>query len=449
MPKTIEGALYPDYRAKLLQEYQNDVKNTVVRHALSRSTITDTVHETNLDITNNLTFSNEVKTMPVCNQKASGRCWIFAGLNVLREIVAKKIGLAEKEMFELSQNYLSLFDKIEKANFALESVISLASYSPNERVFQFILDNPISDGGQWDMFVNLVKKYGLMPKSCFPETYQSDNTRETNFLVNSLIRRFAYEAHELAVNGRNSEIRPLKEKTLEAVYRLFYDAFGIPPQEFEFEYNDAKHHFHKEKYTPLSFFEKYIGKEIDEYHSLINSPTADKPFLKTFTIDYLGNVIEGKPIHHLNVTMKDMKDAIIRQLLAGEVVWFGSDVGFFRDRASYAWDDKSFDYESALGFTIEFDKAAMLDFRHSAMNHAMVIVGVDLEDGKPLKWKIENSWGEASGSKGYHVMSDTWFERFVYQAVIKTKYLTKEQVNANKKAPIHLDPWDPMGTLAD
>ncbi len=443
----IEGALDKTLRARLQAEYEKDRVNKVIRHALARESVSHAVYDPSAQIGTNLAFSNEVKTMPVTNQRSSGRCWIFAGLNVLREIVGKKLNIPGS--FELSQNYLSLFDKIEKANFALESVISLSQYSPNERVFQFVLDNPVSDGGQWDMFVNLVKKYGLMPKDCFPETYQSNNTRETNFMVNAIIRQFAFKAHELSAKGKKSDIRPLKEETLESIYRLFFDAFGVPPEKFEFEYVDAKDKFHKETHTPKSFFDKYIGKEIDEYQSLINSPTADKPFLRNFTIDYLGNVLEGKPINHLNVEMKDMKEAIVKQLLAGEVVWFGSDVSFYRDRDYHAWDDKAFDYDSAFGFGIDFDKGAMLDFRHSAMNHAMVIVGVDLEDGRPLKWKIENSWGADVGSKGYFVMSDTWFDRFVYQAVVKTKYLTKEQVSAAKKVPVHLNPWDPMGTLAD
>ncbi len=444
---SIEGSLDQSTRNSILKEYLDDPKNVVVRHAISRTNITDIVHDIQADPSTTMVFSNEIKTMPVTNQKSSGRCWIFAGLNVLREIVAKKLGTTGQ--FELSQNYISLFDKIEKANFALESVISLAQYSPNERVFQFILNDPVSDGGQWDMFVNLVKKYGLMPKDCFPETFHSEHTRETNSLVNGIIREFAFRAHELSVKGKKSDIRPLKDKTMESIYRLFFDAFGVPPESFEFEWNDSKEKFHKESFTPKAFFDKFVGKEIDEYQSLINSPTEDKPFMRNFTIDYLGNVLEGKAINHLNVTMDDMKEAIIKQLLAGEIVWFGSDVSFFRDRASSAWDDKAFDYESAFGIRPEFDKGAMLDFRHSAMNHAMCIVGVDLEDGKPLKWKIENSWGSDSGTSGYYVMSNTWFDRFVYQAVVKQKYLTKEQISAAKKVPVHLNPWDPMGTLAD
>ncbi len=447
MKPSIQGALEGQLLADIRADYAADPKNGIVRHALARNAVSDIVFASDSLKDTRMTFSNTIKTLPVTNQKSSGRCWIFAALNILREIVAKKLGI--KSQFELSQNYISLFDKIEKANFALESCISLCDRDPNDRVFQFVLGWPVSDGGQWDMFVNLVHKYGLMPKDAFPETFQSDNTRELNFLVNAAIRDFAHKAHVLAKEGKKSEIRALKEETIAKIYKVYLNAFGVPPSEFDFAYVDEKDKYHKDHYTPLSFFEKFIGSEIDEFQSLINSPTADKPYNRNFTIDYLGNVVEGKMINHVNVSMEDMKEAIIRQLLAGEPVWFGSDVSFYRDRSTFAWDDKAYDYRAPFGLEPDFEKGAMLDFRNSAMNHAMVITGVDLQDGKALKWKIENSWGEAGGEKGYYVMSASWFDKFVYQAVVKNKYLTKEQVKAAKGAPIHLDPWDPMGTLAD
>lgn len=443
----IEGALDEKRTKTILDDYEKSSTASLARHALSRTVLTDAIYDPASLVSVQNTFSIDIKTMPVCNQKKSGRCWIFAGLNILREIIGKKAGIKE---FELSQNYIALFDKIEKANFALESIITLAQYSPNERVFQFILDNPVSDGGQWDMFVNIVTKYGLMPKSVFPETAQSNQTAPSNFLINATIRNFAYEAHKLAEQGKFDSIRSLKETTMEKIYHLCLSCFGVPPKTFDFEYDDSKGKHHVEEgYTPLSFFAKYVGDAIEQYQSIINSPTSDKPFNKNYTVDYLGNVIEGRPINHLNLPMDRVKALIIKQLSEGNPVWFGSDVSFYRDSHSHAWDSKAFDYEAMFGLNIEFDKAAMLDFRHSAMNHAMVITGVDIKHGKPTRWKIENSWGNDVGIAGYFVMSDEFFDKFVYQAVVLKKYLNKSELTATGKSPTHLNPWDPMGTLAD
>lgn len=443
------GALDEARTGKILDEYNKDSKNAVVRHALSRTPISGVVYDSGSEISLNPKFSLELKTLPVANQKASGRCWIFAGLNILRELIAKKIKVTGK--FELSQNYISLYDKIEKSNYALETIISMASRDHDDRELSFILREPVSDGGQWDMFVDLVKKYGLLPQEAFPETFQSNNTREADNLVNAAIRGFAASASHLYKEGKEKEIRPLKEELMDKIYALFLNSFGVPPKKFDFEYMDNKNVYHVEKgLTPLSFFNKYIGSEIDNYQSIINSPTSDKPFMKNFTIDYLGNVVEGKPINHLNLTMSRIKELIVKQLKAGYPVWFGSDVGFFRDRPSFYWDTNTFDYLSSFGFDIRFDKGDMLDFSASAMNHAMVISGVNLdENGKPTRYKIENSWGEDNGLKGYYVMGEEWFDAFVYQAVILKDLLSDEERKAALESPIHLHPWDPMGTLAD
>lgn len=446
MEKTIIGSISEEKRGKIMERYEGDKTNNIVRHALSRNPITDVVFESSSCKDVNAYYSIDVKTLPACNQKQSGRCWIFAGLNVLREIVAKECGLTS---FELSQNYISLFDKIEKANFALECILKLGDRDPDDREFSYVLKNLISDGGQWDMFVNLVKKYGVMPKDVFPENYQSEGTRQSDFIVNSYIRSFASKARALLKEGKETETRELKEETMEKIYVFFLNCFGVPPKTFDFEYTN-KDGYHLERgLTPKSFFDKYIGEKIDEYQSLINSPTSDKPFLRNYTIDYLGNVIEGKPINHLNLPMERIKEIIIKQLSDNEVVWLGSDVSFYRDPNTPAWDDRAFDYLSTFGFDIKFSKSDMLDFKASAMNHAMVITGVNLIDNKPTKWKIENSWGRDSGKEGYFVMSSSFFDKFAYQAVVLKKYLTEEELKASESEPIHLHPWDPMGTLAD
>lgn len=443
----LKGTLDNKFSDIFFEEYQQDSKNTIVRHAMSRNSVGSIVFEPNAVPAVAPHFSVEVKTLPVTDQKRTGRCWIFAGLNVLRETIARKCHIKD---FELSHNYIALYDKIEKANFALETCIQLCGYSPNERVFQFILNCPVSDGGQWDMFINIVRKYGVVPKDVFPETYQSSNTMETDFLVNAAIRSFAFEACRLNMEGKMEEVRTLKNQVIKKIYAMFLNAFGVPPQTFDFEYTDDKDAYHIDaNLSPKQFCDKYLGDDIYQYQSIINSPTEDKPFGKTFTIKYLGNVLEGRQIQHLNLKMDRIKELIVKQLSNGDVVWFGSDISFYRLRDYFAWDDKSFDYQSTFDFEIEFEKGAMLNYRHSAMNHAMVITGVDLKDGKPTKWKIENSWGEEVGEKGYFVMSDSWFTKFVYQAVIFNKNLSQEELTEAKQNPIPLDPWDPMGTLAD
>lgn len=442
-----EETLSCELFSELEKSYKEDKKNDVIRHALIKNPIVDVVYDNKNEIDTTFIFSNEVKTLPVCNQKASGRCWIFAGLNVLREIIAKKLNLRN---FELSQNYIALCDKLEKANYALTSIIDLIDNEPNERVLMHILTNGVGDGGQWDMFRNLVVKYGILPKNNFNETYQSSNTMESNHLLNTYIRKFASEAKKLANENRKNEIHALKKEYLKNIYNLLTNSFGLPVEKFDFEYYDKDDKYHLEKdLTPKSFFEKYIGNEIDEYVSIINSPTKDKPFNKVYTIAYLNNVVEGKLIKHLNLPMERIKELVEKQIDDNNIVWFGSDVSFYRNRITGLWDDLSFDYVSAFNIDYKFNKEDMLDFHASVMNHAMCLTGYNKKDGKTNRYKVENSWGEDVGNKGYFIMSSSWFDSFVYQAVILKKYLNEEEIDAYNKEPAVLDPWDPMGTLAD
>lgn len=438
--------LNEDTLNELKKNYAENNKNTIIRHALSVEPISSLVNDQKNIGQVQQVFNITVKTMDVCDQKASGRCWIFAGLNILREIIGKKCNI---DNFELSQNYLALFDKLEKCNYLISSICDLISEDPDSRVLSFLLTNGIGDGGQWDMFRNLVVKYGIVPKSVFGETYQSSNTRLSDQLINSYCRQFAYEAQKLNKENKSKEISLLKDEYMNKIYALLINCFGVPPSEFNFEYYDKDKNYHNEVgYTPKSFFEKYIGNEIDEYISIINSPTKDKPYNQTYTIDYLNNVIEGRIVKHLNLPMERIKELAIAQLKSGEPVWFGSDVGFYGDRLAGIWDDNSFDYMSAFGFEIKFDKAAMLDYKQSAMSHAMCLTGVNVIDNCATKWKVENSWGSDRGEKGYFIMSSSWFDTYVYQIVVKKKFLTEQELKEYAKEPVVLYPWDPMGTLA-
>lgn len=433
------------------KKYLGCRKHTVLRHALSLSEMNLVCSSLDEVFSRQFTFNVDVKTLPVSNQKRSGRCWIFSASTILREIIQKKIHV--KDQFEISQNYISYFDKLEKYNYYLENILQYAfkGEERQSRKMAFLLSG-VGDGGQWDMYVDLVKKYGIVPKAAFPETAQSNNTHLSTTLLNSALRKFASEVYEKIEEGTTlDELHILKTEYMDKIHDVLTDCFGLPPQKFDFEYTDEDGHVHIEKnLTPKSFFEKYVGDEIDEFVSVIHAPTRDKEYDKTYSIELVGNVIGGKPITHLNLPLERIEELIINQLKDGEIVWFGSDVSYYGNRQDGLWDDQAFDYQTPFGFDFRFDKEKMLDFSNSMMNHAMCITGVNLdENGKPNRWKIENSWGDDIGKKGYFVMSESWFESFVYQAAVKRKYLDEKELEALSKEPVLLPPWDPFGTLAD
>lgn len=422
-------------------EYKKDIANTIARRALVKSKISDlTKVNEQTEFTRNM-FSINLKTLPVTNQKRSGRCWIFAGCNVIREKIAEKYNLKD---FEISQNYIAFYDKLEKCNYLLESIISLKNSPKDDRTLDYLLSTGVQDGGQWDLFVNIVNKYGVVPKNAFPETFQSSNTNEIDGLLNKYIRKFAYDIRN---NEENIEAR--KEKSIKEIYSILCSCFGIPPKTFTFEYvdKDKKYNIIKDL-TPMKFYKEIVPINLDDYVSIINSPTDDKPFGKTYTVDYLGNVIEGNEVLYLNLEIERLKELAINQLKDGETVWFGSDCGKAGDREGGVWDDATFDIDTLFKINSQMSKGAMLDTRESAMNHAMVITGVNLDNETPTKWKIENSWGDEVADKGYYVATDSWFTKYVYQVVVNKKYLTQEEKESLKAEKMRLKPWDPMGTLA-
>lgn len=433
---------------KIEEEYFADKSATVARHAIAANDIAvaaaskDSVKEMDFN------FDINIKTMAVSNQKASGRCWIFAACNVMRELIGKKIGAGT---FKLSQSYIAFYDKLEKLNYALNALIETIDKDYDDRTVQFLVQSGIGDGGQWDMLVNVVKKYGICPKNAFVETFTSNNTRILNSLLNAEIRRFASESRVVLRKDGMDAVEELKDSYMKRFYKALISCYGIPPKNFDLKYTDDKNEYHVVRgFTPKSFFEKYIGKEIDEYVSCINAPTKSKPFMKSYTVKYLGNVADGKIVKHLNLPMERLKELILCQLKDNQIVWFGSDVASYGDRMRGVWNDQEFDFKSLLDLDIKMEKGESLDFRASAMNHAMCITGVGFDaDGVPSKWKIENSWGDDRGYKGYFIMSASWFDQYTYQAVVNKKYLTKEELAAYEAEPVVLQPWDPMGSLAD
>ena len=417
--------------------------------AMSKQDLDEVIFDTAKSWEGSFLFNHELETLPVTNQKSSGRCWLFAALNLFREIANKKLNM---EQFELSQNFIAYYDKLEKANYFLWSIMQTLDLYKDDRVVNYIVETGIQDGGQWDMMANLVKKYGLVPKSAMPETHKSSNTRSVNRAINVKLRRAAAILRREYRNGASNEaLEAICAETLTDIHGILTAAFGQPPEKFDFEYRDKDKNFHRvEGLTPMSFWKEYIDFPFDEYVSLINSPTDDKPFGKAYTIRFIGNVVEGDLVCYLNTEIDTIKKAIMATIDAGESVWFGSDVGWFMDRSSGCLLNDLNDYGTLFGgMEFKCSKEDKLDYRMSAMNHAMTITGYHEVGGKPVRWKIQNSWGDEKGSKGYYMMDDAWFDNYVYQAVVKKSLLSPELLKALDGEKQVLEPWDPMGTLAD
>lgn len=375
---------------------------------------------------------------------------MFAALNTMRHEMQQKFNLPDD--FELSQSYQFFWDKFEKANYFYENVVKTAHKPTDSRKVAWLMNEPQNDGGQWDMLCALIDKYGVMPKSAMPESFNSTNSRGIDSVLNNKLRHDAVILRKMINEDQASEdeLNAKRKEMLSEVYRMLSYAFGEPARRFTFEYRTKKdNEFHRDAdLTPQKFFQKYVGWDLDNYVSIIQAPTADKKYHQTYTIDMLGNVVGGRPIKHLNLPMDEFKQLAIEQLKNGESVWFGSDVVQYSETKLGIMALNTYDYNRLFDVDLDMSKADALDYSQSMMDHAMVLTGVDLVDDKPIKWKVENSWGNKVGHKGYFVMSDAWMDKYCYQIVINKKYLSEKLKKAQAQKPIVLKPWDPMGTLA-
>ena len=393
-------------------------------------------------------FSIDLDVGNVSNQKQSGRCWMFAALNTMRHDM--KTNFKVTKDFELSQNFTYFWDKLEKANYFYQNVLETADKPTDDRTVSWLMTTPQQDGGQWDMIVAIIEKYGVVPQSVMPETYNSSKSTEINATLNLKLRKDAVDLRELVAAGTSeAEIEAVKEAKLTEIYRLLAYSFGEPPATFDFEYRDSDNEYHIDKnLTPKTFYDKFIGWDLDEYVSIINGPTDDKPYNNMYTVDRLGNVVNGRPVRHLNVNMADFRDVAIKQLQSGESVWFGCDVGQSSERQLGIMDTELYHKDELFNIDLALSKAERLDYGESLMTHAMVLTGVDIVDDQATKWKVENSWGEKVGKKGFFVMSDNWMEEYCYQVVVNKRFLPEKLQAILKEEPKVLAPWDPMGALA-
>lgn len=429
-------------------KYNANASNKVVQNAIAKVGINKSSIDNNMTRRHNFVFSHETEKGEITNQKSSGRCWMFAALNTARVDTMEKLNV---KTFEFSQNYTLFWDKLEKSNYFLDSIIETVDEPLNSRLVQHLLQAPVQDGGQWDMFSGILEKYGAVPKAAMPETYHSSNTRELNQLLTAKLRDFAAKIRESYKDGKSTEeLVDQKEDYLYFVYALLVKTLGEVPETFTYEYRDKDEDFHRiSDITPQEFFEKYVAWDLEERISLINAPTEDKPFGKTYTVKYLGTIKEAQPIRYVNAPIEALKEAAVQSIKDGEPVWFGCDVGKMLDREAGIMDDRAYDYEATLGESVELTKAQRLDYGESLLTHAMVFVGVDLDDeGNPIKWKVENSWGDKNGDKGVYSMTDKWFDEYNYQVAVKRKYIDEKWLKALDEPVVELEPWDPMGALA-
>ena len=433
---------------KLYAAYEANPKFAAMENAISHNGLLTSLEKRSTAVENTPVFSLDLTKDKVSDQKASGRCWMFAALNTFRH---KMIAGFQLEDFELSQAHTFFWDKYEKSNWFLEQVIATADQELTSRKVKFLLDTPQQDGGQWDMVVSLFEKYGVVPKSVYPESISSSNSRELNQILNKLLRQDAQILRELVAEGANSaELQAKKEELLQEVFNFLAMNLGLPPRQFDFSYRDKDNHFHSESgLTPLTFYQKYVDLKLADYVSIINAPTADKPYGRSYTVEMLGNVVGSKPVRYLNVEMDRLKGLAIAQMQSGETVWFGSDVAQSSNRKAGVMAEGMHDFTASMDIRLTQDKAGRLDYSESLMTHAMVLTGVDLdENGKAKKWKDENSWGEKVGNKGYFVASDAWMDEYTYQIVVRKEFLTAAELAAYEAEPLVLAPWDPMGALA-
>ena len=440
--------IHTDMLTEFKSRFATSKEDQTIKNAVARVGFEDTAFNNEVLRRHNFVFSDETKIGKMTNQKQSGRCWMFAALNTARVDTMKQLNV---DHFEFSQNYTLFWDKLEKANYFLESILETSEEPLDSRLLAHLLTDPVQDGGQWDMFSGILQKYGAVPKSAMPETYHSSRTATLNQLLTSKLRQFAKELRNSSQAGHTVEqLHEEKEEMLYFIYSLLVKALGEVPETFTYEYRDKDGNFQRiQDITPREFFQTYVGWDLENMVSLLNAPTADKPYKRAYTVKYLGTVKEAKPVTYINAPIEALKEAAIRSIQAGEPVWFGCDVGKMSERKHGIMDSQTYVYDLVLGQDILLNKAERLDYGESLLTHAMVFVGVDLDaNGKPIKWKVENSWGDAVGDKGIFSMEDAWFDEYNYQIAVNKKYIDSKWLKALDEPVIKLEPWDPMGALA-
>lgn len=446
-----EGGISAEMLSEISKGYEGDADDRAIRNALAGSSIaTLSVNADNAAMIDTH-FSDRVKTKGITDQQSSGRCWLFTGLNVLR---AKMIAKYDLPGMEFSQNYLFFYDQLEKANLFLQGVIDTKDLPFEDRKVDWLFSNPLSDGGQFTGVSNLIVKYGLVPSDAMPETYQSNNTSNMATLLKLKLREDGLDLRKAYADGRakigkgpkkdvekglktlDAQLQKMKVEQLSEIYRMLALCLGEPVKEFMYE---------GKKYTPVSFYEEFIGEDLENnYVMIMNDPCRE--YGKVYEIDYDRHVYDGHNWLYVNLPVERIKEMAIASIKDNTAMYFSCDVGKFLDRKKGVLDIANFDYESLMGVTFGMDKKERVQTHASGSSHAMTLIAVDIceETGKPVKWMVENSWGPSSGYQGCLIMTDEWFNEYMFRLVVEKKYVPADVLEMLEQKPELLPAWDPM-----
>ena len=432
------GGISEEMMGRIRQGYTASAEQKAIKNALASNSIaTLAINAENLTMCDTH-FSHQVKTVGITNQKSSGRCWLFTGLNVLRAKMIDKYDLPE---MEFSQNYCSFYDLLEKSNLFLQAIIDTRELALDDRKVEWLIRNPIGDGGQFTGVSNIIMKYGVAPKSAMPETFQSENTGQMSNILRLKLREYALELRAM----KPAEAAKRKVEMLTEIYRILVECLGVPPTEFEWaRYNKQGELVSKKTYTPKSFYDEYIGEDLEKnYVMIMNDPTRE--YGKVYEIEYDRHVYDGENWLYINLPIERIKEMAIASIKDNVALYFSCDVGKFIDRSKGTLDVANFDYESLFRTSFPMDKKQRIETHSSSSSHAMTLIAVDLdENGKSKKWMVENSWGVTSGYKGNLIMTDEWFNEYMFRVVVERKYVPADVLEMLNQKPTLLPAWDPM-----
>lgn len=432
-----QGGITQDMLNQIKSSYKHTPADKAIYNAMAETSIAVLAknHENLANFDTN--FTNKVVSHGITDQQQSGRCWLFTGLNVLRAQMMAKYGLDE---MEFSQNYCFFYDQLEKANLFLQGIIDTREKPMDDKMVEWLFRNPISDGGQFTGISDVIGKYGVVPSSVMPETYSSENTSQIARLVGLKLREFGLQLRDEAAKGvKVSALEAKKTEMLSTVYRMLALAFGEPVERFTWTMNGET-----KEYTPQSFYQEYLGNDLtNNYVMLMNAPSRE--YYKCYEIDFDRHVYDGKNWTYVNLPVEDIKAMAIESIKDSTMMYFSCDVAKFLDSKRGTLDLKNFDYESLMGTTFGMNKKQRVQTFASGSSHAMTLMAVDLDkDGKPKKWMVENSWGAEAGYKGHLIMTDEWFDEYMFRLVVEKKYVPEKVLNILKQKPIRLPAWDPM-----